>query len=206
MSSLDPQLVALAQVSGAIATWEWIPDTNDFRWTSGQTEIYSQQATDSDSVVGWEYLVHPEDRARVRSAVYDALRNNSSFCERFRVEGKDRRTLWILGFGKVICHDKNAVTVVGINLDVTDWAEAILASEARFTATFEQAAVGIAHIGLDGSWLKANQRCLEIVGYPWEELRKLTFGDVTHPDDLEADWALVRELLDGQRTQFRARQ
>ena len=202
MSSLDPQLVALAQVSGAIATWEWIPDTNDFRWTSGQTEIYSQQATDSDSVVGWEYLVHPEDRARVRSAIYTALHNKSSFCERFRVEGKDSRTLWILGFGKVICPDKNSVTVVGVNLDVTDWAEAILASEARFTATFEQAAVGIAHVGLDGSWLKVNRRCLEIVGYPWEELRKLTFGDVTHPDDLEADWALVRELLDGQRTTY----
>jgi len=47
-----------------------------------------------------------------------------------------------------------------------------------------------------------NRRCLEIVGYPKEELLKLTFADITHPNDLAADWALVHELLRGERSTY----
>ena len=202
MSTVDTQLLALAQGSAAIATWEWIPETDKLCWTSGQAEIYSRPAGEIDSTAAWESLIHPEDRARVRSAVEVALRTGGGFRERFRVEGKDGKTLWILGYGKAICELDNPIKLVGVNLEVTDWVEALIASEARFTATFEQAAVGIAHVGLDGTWLNVNQRCLEIVGYPWEELRELTFADITHPDDLETDLALVRELLNGQRTTY----
>lgn len=51
---------------------------------------------------------------------------------------------------------------------------------------------------IDGTWLNVNRRCLEIVGYPREELLQLTFGQITHA----ADWALVRELLRGERTTY----
>ena len=43
--------------------------------------------------------------------------------------------------------------------------EALRESEERFRATFEQAAVGMAHVAPDGSWLRVNQRLCEIVGY-----------------------------------------
>jgi diguanylate cyclase (GGDEF)-like protein/PAS domain S-box-containing protein len=91
---------------------------------------------------------------------------------------------------------------LGLNIDITKWIETLTESEARFSATFEQAAVGIAHVGTDGRWLNVNRRCCEIVGYSKEELLKFTFGDITHPDDLEADMALVRELLRGKRTTY----
>jgi PAS domain S-box-containing protein len=71
-------------------------------------------------------------------------------------------------------------------------------SEERFRATFEQAAVGIGHVGLDGRWLRVNRKLCEIVGYHPDELMKLTFQDITHPDDLEADLAQVRRLLAGE--------
>jgi diguanylate cyclase (GGDEF)-like protein/PAS domain S-box-containing protein len=90
----------------------------------------------------------------------------------------------------------------GMNMDVTDWVEALAAAETRFIATFEQAAVGIAHVGVDGRWLNVNRRCCEIVGYSKNELRELTFADITHPEDLEADWALVRALLAGERSTY----
>lgn len=75
---------------------------------------------------------------------------------------------------------------------------ALRESEKRFRATFEQAAVGIAHVGPDGRWLRVNQKLCDIVGYTREELLSLTFQDVTHPDDLDADLAQVRQVLDGQ--------
>ena len=90
----------------------------------------------------------------------------------------------------------------GLLVDVTERraAEAALAaSEARFRGTFEQAAVGIAHVAPDGRWLMVNDRLCAIVGYGREELLGLTFQDVTHPEDLEADLAQVRALLRRQR-------
>ena len=45
--------------------------------------------------------------------------------------------------------------------------------------------MGIAHVGLEGRWLRVNQRLCDIVGYSREELLGLTFQDITDPDDLD---------------------
>ncbi|WP_221090869.1 PAS domain S-box protein [Deinococcus aquaedulcis] len=71
-------------------------------------------------------------------------------------------------------------------------------SEERFRATFSQAAVGIAHVSLEGRWLSVNDKTCEIVGYPEEELLALSFQQITHPDDLELDILQVQRLLSGQ--------
>ena len=89
-----------------------------------------------------------------------------------------------------------------MNIEVTDWVEKLAASEARFSATFEQAAVGIAHIDLDGGWLSVNSRCCEILGYTKEELLKLTVSELTHPADLDSDRELIQELLCGDRSSY----
>ncbi|MGD9000285.1 MAG: PAS domain S-box protein [Granulosicoccaceae bacterium] len=75
-------------------------------------------------------------------------------------------------------------------------------SEQRFRATFEQAAVGIAHVGLDGCWLRVNQRLCEIIGYSEEELLEKTFQDITYPDDLDADLVHVQQLLEGKAENY----
>ncbi len=89
--------------------------------------------------------------------------------------------------------------------DITErkWAkQALRASEARFRSTFEQAAVGISHVGLDGRWLRVNQRLCEIVGYSADELLRMTFREVTHPDDLEAGRVNRERLLAGDVKTF----
>lgn len=74
---------------------------------------------------------------------------------------------------------------------------ALRESEERFRATFEQAAVGISHAELDGSFVRVNQKFCDIVGYTREELLEQKFQDITHPDDLEVDREYVRSLLAG---------
>jgi PAS domain S-box-containing protein len=85
--------------------------------------------------------------------------------------------------------------------DVTEQkrAEEVLReSEERFRSTFEQAAVGIAHVAPDGTFLRINQRFCDIVGYTREDMLRRTFQDITHPDDLEADLGYVQQMLDGE--------
>src|ERR687894_2458496 len=71
-------------------------------------------------------------------------------------------------------------------------------SEERFRVTFEQAAVGVAHVGPDGRWLRVNDKLCEITGYPREELSEMTFQDITHLDDLQKDLDYLNQLLAGQ--------
>ncbi len=99
---------------------------------------------------------------------------------------------------------KSHTTTVGLSITIqnvlekTSLAGQLEESEGLFRATFNQAAVGIAHIGLDGKWLLVNQKLCSIVGYTDEELNRLTFQDLTHPDDLNADLEYVRLLLTGE--------
>ena len=65
-------------------------------------------------------------------------------------------------------------------------------------ASFERAAAGIAHVGLDGRFLRVNDAVCRLLGYDRDELLGLTYRDVTAPDDLDASVARFDELLRGE--------
>jgi PAS domain S-box-containing protein len=71
-------------------------------------------------------------------------------------------------------------------------------SEARFRATFDTAAVGVAHIGADGRWLRVNGALCRILGYTADELLTKSFQDLTYPDDLAADLVQVELMREGK--------
>lgn len=84
---------------------------------------------------------------------------------------------------------------------VTEWRRKTLAlreSETRFRATFEQAAVGIAHVAPDGRWLRVNHKLCDIVGYSPEEMLRQSFQEITHPEDLDGDLSQMQRLLTGE--------
>jgi len=67
---------------------------------------------------------------------------------------------------------------------------------------FHNTAIGKALVDLDGRWLEANDALANMLGYSKEELLGLTFQQVTHPDDLEADLLLAQQLLAGERATY----
>jgi PAS domain S-box-containing protein len=71
-------------------------------------------------------------------------------------------------------------------------------SEERFRSAFDDAPIGMALVAPDGRWIQVNRALCEIVGYSEEELLVRTFQDITHPDDLDADLAQVRQVLAGE--------
>ena len=81
---------------------------------------------------------------------------------------------------------------------VAERTEAVFESEQRFRATFEQAAVGIAHISTEGRFLRINDKFCDIVGYTEDEMLSMTFHVITHPDDLDSDLEYIRQVLNGE--------
>ncbi len=76
--------------------------------------------------------------------------------------------------------------------------EALLESEERFRATFEQAPVGITHVGLDGRFLMANRKFCDIVGYAYGELIGRKFQDVTCVYDIDSEVEHRDKLMAGR--------
>ena len=74
---------------------------------------------------------------------------------------------------------------------------ALRESEARFRGAFDSAPIGMALVCTDGRWLQVNDSLCRIVGYTSDELLATDFQTITHPDDLDADLELVRQLLAG---------
>jgi two-component system, sporulation sensor kinase A len=73
-----------------------------------------------------------------------------------------------------------------------------LANESLFIHTFHHAGFGLGLVSLQGKWLKVNPSLCRITGYLEEELLKLHFQDITHPDDLDRELLYLNQLLQGE--------
>jgi diguanylate cyclase (GGDEF)-like protein/PAS domain S-box-containing protein len=76
--------------------------------------------------------------------------------------------------------------------------DALSASETQFRATFEQAAIGIAHTDPSQRFLRVNEKLCKMVGYTREELLNMTIHDLTHPDDVGLGTANRQRLIAGE--------
>lgn len=84
-----------------------------------------------------------------------------------------------------------------------DAQEALHASESRFRAVFEGAAVGIGIADLDGNILEVNDALLQMFGGLEGHVRGRKVSEWGHPDDTPHVWRMHGELVRGERENFR---
>jgi len=77
-------------------------------------------------------------------------------------------------------------------------SQALRDSERQFRGTFENAAVGIAHVDAQGRFIRVNQKLREMLGHEGEELRGRRFLELTYPDDQEPDRSRFEALMRGE--------
>lgn len=90
-------------------------------------------------------------------------------------------------------------------LDITDRKnseKALQESEEKFRKIFEASKIGISTIDQNGRFTSCNPSLLYMLGYDLDEFTKLTFRDISHPDDFQINQQLHQELLDGKRDYF----
>ena len=80
--------------------------------------------------------------------------------------------------------------------------EALRRATEQFTSAFAHAPIGMALVGLDGRFLRVNRALCDLVGYAEADLLRSTFQDITHAEDLDADLALIDEVLRGERASY----
>lgn len=194
------------QQARAQAFWDNSPFNQSLKDTRGRliavNKTYQETYGISDQTIGGRPLneAHGTDwGTEVDDFDKEVLRTRTTRTADITVPGKTGQnfTIRVTQF-PVYDRSGNVVGVGGVSYDITSQiraAQEVRNSEERFRGTFEQAAVGITHVALDGTWMRINQRYCEIVGYSEDDLRQRTFRDITHPDDLENDLDLRDALL-----------
>lgn len=66
----------------------------------------------------------------------------------------------------------------------------------KYRLVFKEAALGMAIVDPEGYTRVTNTYFQKMMGYSEEELNQMTFGEFTHPDDLEKDLNLYQQVLD----------
>ncbi len=167
----------------------------------GQDELRGRMAPDP----AWHFV--REDGTELPLAEYPVTRVLSTRAPVVNaVVGIDRPAagdrVWVLVNAQPVRGDGGEIRqVVATFLDVTDRKRAeqqVLDREARLRAYFETPAVGIAITSPEKGWMEVNDRICEMLGYSRDELSRLTWLAITHPEDASADVAQFERLVAGE--------
>lgn len=176
--------------SGQIGVWEWNLKTDTLLWDQRTRQIFNIDPEMRDLyLTDFTQCLHPEDRNEVTNQLEQCIQTRTPYNSKFRVVHSDGLIRYVHAQGRAFLgNDGEPEQYIGVCHDFTDkqlQEDALAESELNFRSTFEQVAMGVAHVALDGRWLRVNQRLCEIFDYQAEELLELRIHDLSHPDELE---------------------
>ena len=182
------------------------PQGRMVRFNRACEEITGYSAEEVIGRVIWEFLIPPEQVEGVRDTfVYLRERGlpNRHENDWLTRDGGRRRIAW----SNTVSQDErgNLRYIVSSGLDVTEQRVAeqeLRESEERFRALYEQAAVGIKLVGLDGRIQAANQKLADILGYTQQELIGREMDDFIAPEDLPAERKARAQLMTGEISSY----
>ncbi len=208
---LQKEKVILAEKIFTEALLESLPgflyvydDQNNLvRWNKKYEEITGYSAAELSHLTLSD-LFDAEDGIKVKAAVKKVFTTGYGDVEALmRVKNGGKIFIYANGV-RLTVDGKKYFT--GVGMDISErkrMDEALLIGEKRFRALFQQAAVGIAMINSrTGEFVLVNRKYGDIVGYSVEEMTKINFQSITHPDDITADLNNMKRLISGEIRDF----
>lgn len=191
----DQERLLIAKEAANLGIYDCDITSGEFTWDDRVREIWG---VDPDESVGYATFIsgiNPDDCAAFRAIVDKSLdpMGDGKFVTEYRVTNrKDNLERWISATGQVFFEQGSAVRFVGTVQDITErkQAEHVLRHREReFAAMFEQSMVGMSQADPKTSRiLRANKAFADMLGYSQEEMTRMTFVELTHPDDRERDY------------------
>ncbi len=102
--------------------------------------------------------------------------------------------------------DGEVTSILSSGEDITDQRRvetALRKSEQELRAVVHRSPVGIGITDSEGRMADCNEALAAIVGYDRERVLEMGFEPLTHPEDLEAERALIGEVFRGERESYR---
>ncbi len=185
-----------------IGPWEVDLVKNKVTWSEVTRTIHEVDADFEPSVEGGlKFYKRGESRKKVTEVFTNLVNTGEPFDIECVLVTDKKNEIWVRVIGQAEMQGEQCIKAYGTIQDIDAQKKVkdeLLQSEHRFRESFENSAIGMALVSLEGKWLKVNKQICDIVGYTEEELLKKTFQEITHPDDLDADLDHVQELLEGK--------
>jgi PAS domain S-box-containing protein len=157
----------------------------------------------------FESLFHPDDLMHVKQhqETLLTLDHDDGLGIEYRFKHKSGEWKWLYSRESVYSFDDDAQAkeLLGAMFDITELKKREL--EIRklaldYSTTFEQAGVGIAHINLAGSFIKANSKFLSIFAYESFNHGTVNFVQLCDPEDRTQLRLLIDQLVESNETTF----
>jgi PAS domain S-box-containing protein len=147
-----------------------------------------------------EEVVPPDVAWRFRSGIGQVSRSQGVVEIEYSLEvGEELRDYEV----RMARRDDGAIVAIVRNITQrTRAARQLRESEEKFRGAFVHSGIGMALVGLDGRWLRANPKICRILGYSEEELRAVSFQALTHPDDLGGNLREFHRVLRGETDHY----
>ncbi|MGC2695485.1 MAG: PAS domain S-box protein [Candidatus Angelobacter sp.] len=199
-------LSSAAKIAG-MGSWEYDVVNDRLEWDDETIGIFgiTREAFGKNLAAFFE-LIHPDDRETLKAMQVAAWASHGITEMEYRIVRPDGAVRQVHDRGQVTRNEAGKpVRSAGMIMDVTDRRraeQALRASEERWRAIFENSPVGIALADEKGFFASTNRAFQELVGFTEQELRTLTFLDITWEDDRVANQDLTRQLWQGKLPWF----
>lgn len=187
--------------------WDWDFITDNIIMGDNFTELFGHQFNNKNNIItDEEYVshIHPDDIEKVNKKLDLILLDKSikKWNDEYRYMKSNGSYSYVKEKAHIIRNKKGkAIRMIGALTDITlekKLKDELLSSEEKFKGAFEYSSIGIGLVNNYGYWIDANTQLCNILGYSKEELKSLTFIELTHPDDLENDLLKKDKLVSNE--------
>ena len=190
------------------ALWDWNMITDEIFVGESYSILFGHQF-ENNIITGQECenFIHPEDREDYFASAEKAINTDvDRWSEEYRYLKSDKTYAFVKDKAVIIRNDEGkAIRMIGAMQDITKekkLKDELQQSEEQFKGAFENSAVGMALVNLDGFYTETNVRLCKMLGYSNHEMKCLTFQEITHFDDLNVDLDYKEKLDTGKISNF----
>lgn len=194
---------AFRSISQSPVTMIWVsgPDGLCY-WFNDSWLLFTGRTMDAELGSGWTEGVHPDDLDFCLATYGAAFEAREPFEMEYRLRNARGEYRLITDSGAPrISDDGEFLGYVGVCRDITEDranVERLRARERLIRAINDGSSVGIAVVNLKGLIIQANRRFEQMFGRSEEELRKLEYASLIHPDERHLAEAKLKALFSGE--------
>ncbi|MDN3492930.1 PAS domain-containing sensor histidine kinase [Winogradskyella bathintestinalis] len=199
--SKELSLLNFIQKHAAIGTWEYYPVLEVGYWSDQTKKIY-EVPLDYEPTLESGLSFYKGDNFKMITKVFtDCIEKHQDYDIEIQIVTATGKTKWVRAIGKPIIKEEKCVKIEGLFQDIdekTKISKALAFKREQLSRTFETALIGMAIVDLEGHWIDVNKSLCKTFGYTKDEIKELTFMDVTHPDDLNKGYKAMMSMLSGK--------